>query len=127
MKFLYSAVLLALVLWAAESFHGAPQGQPPASAPAPAADNVENGKRIFTKYGCYECHGRQNQGGWREGPRIGPLPYPSFSSYVRKPSGNMPPYTEKVVSNQELMDIYAFLQSLPKPPALQTIPLLLND
>ena len=124
MKILYTTAFLALLLSGSERFQSAPQGQP--SAAAAPAGNAENGKRIFTKYGCYECHGRENQGGWREGPRIGPILYPSFSSYIRKPSGNMPPYTEKVVSNQELMDIYAFLRSLPTPPAARTIPLL-ND
>jgi hypothetical protein len=34
----------------------------------------------------------------------------------------MPPYTAKVVSDQQASDLYAYLQSLPKPPA--DIPLL---
>ena len=38
----------------------------------------------------------------------------------------MPPYTSKVVSDSELADIYAFLQSLPQPPAAKSIPLLNN-
>ena len=38
----------------------------------------------------------------------------------------MPPYTSKVVSDSEMADIYAFLQSLPQPPAVKDIPLL-ND
>jgi hypothetical protein len=36
----------------------------------------------------------------------------------------MPPYTAKVVSDQELADMYAFLQSLPHPPSVESIPLL---
>jgi hypothetical protein len=36
----------------------------------------------------------------------------------------MPPYTTKVVSEQQAADIYAYLQSLPKPPAVESIPLL---
>jgi hypothetical protein len=36
----------------------------------------------------------------------------------------MPPYTTKVVSGQQLADIYAFLQTVPKPPDVSTIPLL---
>jgi hypothetical protein len=38
----------------------------------------------------------------------------------------MPPYTEKVVSDQELADIFAYVQSIPKPPDVKTIPLLNN-
>jgi cytochrome c1 len=36
----------------------------------------------------------------------------------------MPPYTEKVVTDQELADIYAFLKSLPEPSKAKDIPLL---
>jgi ubiquinol-cytochrome c reductase cytochrome c subunit len=90
------------------------------------AGNAENGKRVFTKNGCYECHGREGQGSNMTGPRIAPdpVPFETLSSYVRKPRGEMPPYTAKVVSDQELADIYAFLQSRPHPPAAKNIPLL---
>jgi cytochrome c1 len=47
-----------------------------------------------------------------------------LARYVRKPLGEMPPYTAKVVSDQELADIYAFLQSRPRPPAAKSSPLL---
>jgi hypothetical protein len=36
----------------------------------------------------------------------------------------MPPYTAKVVSDQQAADLFAFLQSLPKPPAVDSIPIL---
>ena len=36
----------------------------------------------------------------------------------------MPPYTETVLSNQELADIYAYLRSIPPAPDFRTIPLL---
>jgi hypothetical protein len=36
----------------------------------------------------------------------------------------MPPYTSKVVSDAELADIYAYLQSIPTPPPASSIPLL---
>jgi ubiquinol-cytochrome c reductase cytochrome c subunit len=88
--------------------------------------NAENGKRVFTKIGCYECHGREGQGSTMSGPRIAPdpIPFDVLSRYARKPTGEMPPYTAKVVSDQELADIYAFLQSRPHPPAAKNIPIL---
>ncbi len=88
------------------------------------AGNVTHGKKLFTSYGCYECHGRAAQGG--VGPRLGPDPLPlSFiKSYVRHPSGSMPPYTAKTVSDQDLADIYAYLKTLPEPPKAKDIPLL---
>ncbi|MGH9355695.1 MAG: c-type cytochrome, partial [Terriglobia bacterium] len=76
--------------------------------------------------GCYECHGRHAEGSTATGPRLSPLPvgFEAFASYVRHPMGNMPPYTNKVVSDVELADIFAFLRSLPAPPKVETIPLL---
>jgi len=53
-----------------------------------------------------------------------PLAFPALNAFVRTTSGDMPPFTEKVLSNQELADIYAYLQSIPAPPDHKTIPLL---
>jgi hypothetical protein len=36
----------------------------------------------------------------------------------------MPPYTTKVLSDSDLANIYAFLQSRPTPPPVESIPLL---
>jgi mono/diheme cytochrome c family protein len=36
----------------------------------------------------------------------------------------MPPYPEKILSNEDLADIYAYLQSVQRPPDYTTIPLL---
>jgi mono/diheme cytochrome c family protein len=91
----------------------------------PANANSQNGKHLYHSYGCYECHGGQGQGSPLSGPRVGPDPmnFPSFASYIRHPSGQMPPYTRKVTSDSELADIYAFLKSLP-PPDVKKIPAL---
>jgi mono/diheme cytochrome c family protein len=90
------------------------------------AGNVEAGKRVYTKDGCYECHGREGQGSSMAGPRIGPnpIPFDAFSAYVRKPTREMPPYTAKVLTDQELADIYAFLQARAQPPAKMPAALL---
>ena len=88
--------------------------------------NAENGKKLFAKFGCYECHGREAQGGGLNGPRLAPdpLPFSFVLSYVRHPLAEMPPYTDKVVSDKDLADIYALLQSRPQPPSTKTIPIL---
>ena len=92
----------------------------------PPAGNIQNGKKLFTSYGCFECHGRQAEGTSAVGPRLGPNPisFPAFSRYVRQPTGQMPPFTAKVTSDTDLADIYAFLQSLPQPPKADSIPAL---
>ena len=91
--------------------------------PAPAG-SIEKGRLGFVKVGCAQCHGREAQGSPTTGPRLGPngLPYQAFARYVRAPRLQMPPYTEKVLSDADLADLYAFVQSRPKaatPPALQ--------
>ena len=97
---------------------------PPQPAPAPAG-NAELGRKLFVSYGCWQCHGYEGQGG-AAGPRLAPrpLPFAGFSRYVRRPTNQMPPYTEKVVSNADLVNIHAFIQSRPAPPAVATVPLL---
>ena len=101
--------------------------------PAPASNlssltgNSQNGNRIYVADGCYECHGRVGQGSQQTGaPRIGPpaLTIDAFARYIHAPSGNMPPYASKVVSDQDIADIYAFLKSVPPAPAAKDIPLL---
>jgi mono/diheme cytochrome c family protein len=98
--------------------------QTPAPQPAPPAGNVEEGKKLFVSYGCYQCHGYEAQGSNATGPRLGPRPiaFAAFSRYVRQPTNQMPPYTTKVVSDADLANIYAFVQSRPAPAA--NIPLL---
>jgi mono/diheme cytochrome c family protein len=90
-----------------------------------ATGSAANGKMLFTKVGCYECHGYAGQGG-RAGARIASLPLKSedLIRYVRRPAGEMPAYTDKVVSDRQLEDIYAYLQSMPRPKSVQDIPLL---
>ncbi|MCU1341608.1 MAG: hypothetical protein JWN92_1031, partial [Candidatus Acidoferrum typicum] len=89
----------------------------PQEEKAPAG-NIQNGKKLYISYGCFECHGRQAEGTSVGGPRLGPNPisFPAFSKYIRQPTGQMPPFTTKVTSGADLADIYAFLQSLPQPP-----------
>src|ERR1700733_1645169 len=96
---------------------------PSTSAPAGSA---QNGRKLFEDYGCYQCHGREAQGGLGTGPRLGPKPiaFAAVQRYIRQPTGQMPPYTAKVVSDKDLADIYAFLQSVKQPPAVKEIPLL---
>ena len=92
---------------------------------AAAKGNAENGKKIFTSYGGYQCHNYAAHGG-RAGPRLAPnpIPFAAFSRFVREPRNSMPPYTPKSVSDQELADIYAFLLTIPAPPADGSITIL---
>jgi ubiquinol-cytochrome c reductase cytochrome c subunit len=96
---------------------------PPAET---ASVNAENGKKLYISYGCYECHGREGQGSPYSGARLAPKPVELryFIGYVRQPTGQMPPYTTKVASDADLADIRAFLNTVPPPPPVKSVPQL---
>ena len=114
--FIFAATLFAI-----------PAAQAQQSSDSPPAGNAQNGKKLFNTVGCYECHGRQGQGAAQTGAvRIGPplLSFDVFLGMVRKPINNMPPYSAKAISDQDMADIYAYLKSIPMPAKGKDIPLL---
>jgi ubiquinol-cytochrome c reductase cytochrome c subunit len=115
MRLVFGLLIATSALWA----------QAPAAAPS---GDAQHGRKIFESYGCYQCHGREAQGGLGTGPRLGPKPlaFAAIQKYIRQPTGQMPPYTAKVVSDKDLADIYAFLLSVKAPPPIKDIPLLNN-
>src|SRR5436853_6141636 len=92
---------------------------------AALAASAEKGKIAFVQHGCWQCHGFQGQGA-NTGPKLAPDPIPieAFTAFVRTTDRAMPPYTEAVLSNDELANIHAYLLSIPKPADYKSIPLL---
>ena len=92
---------------------------------AAAAPDASKGKQAYARVGCYECHGHQGQGGVA-GLKLAPdpLPFETLVTFVRTSPGQMPPYSVKILSDDDLGDIYAYLQSIPKPPDPKSIPAL---
>lgn len=92
------------------------------------AASAENGKTAFIHNGCWQCHDYNGQGSvaTSNGKVIArtQLPLDAFVSFVRTTNGQMPPYRAPVLSDGDLGDIYAYLQSLPEPKAVSDIPLL---
>ena len=84
------------------------------TASAALAQDAQGGNQLFQEKGCWTCHGTEGQGG--RGPNIapGPLPYAAFSAYIRMPALEMPPYSQVLVSDAELQDIHAYLESIPE-------------
>jgi mono/diheme cytochrome c family protein len=94
-----------------------------ANAQEPSAGNAQQGKELYLKYSCYACHGYDGHGG--AGARIVPLPLTltRFTAFVRSPR-RMPPYTDKVLSDAQAADLFAYIKSLPASPSADQIPLL---
>jgi mono/diheme cytochrome c family protein len=113
-----TAVAVAALGAGAAAAQDAPQG------------NATNGKRIYLADGCFTCHGRSGQGGAYNGPAPilahTALPFDGFRGQVRNPSDDMPAYSEAVLSDRDIADIFAFVQSLPGPGAPKDIAILNN-
>jgi mono/diheme cytochrome c family protein len=96
---------------------------------APPGD-AANGKRLYLADGCFTCHGRSGQGGAFNGPAPSlakiELPFDGFKAQLRDPANDMPAYSTAVLSDQDIADMYAFVQSLPGARSAKDIPIL-ND
>jgi ubiquinol-cytochrome c reductase cytochrome c subunit len=94
------------------------------SNPAAAAD-AEKGKNAYVQHGCWQCHGFVGQGGVT-GPKLAPNPMPAaaFSIFVRNSNRAMPPYQKAILSDADLADIHAYLQTIPAGKDYKSIPLL---
>jgi ubiquinol-cytochrome c reductase cytochrome c subunit len=88
--------------------------------------NAANGKKLFETIGCFECHGYVGQGGGAGPKLVEPPAYAAYIVQLRTPRQVMPPYTARVLNDQQAADIYAHLLTLPKPVDAKTIPLLQN-
>jgi mono/diheme cytochrome c family protein len=108
-----AAVAGALVAAALAGFAGAARAQD-----APPGDSAE-GKRLYLAVGCFTCHGRSGQGGAMNGPAPilakMQMPFEGFKGQLRSPVNEMPAYSEKVMTDKQIADIYAFVESLPGP------------
>ena len=89
------------------------------------AASAEKGREAFLKHGCWQCHGERGQGGIA-GRTLAPdpIPFDTLKNFVRTTNRAMPPFSEKILSDDDLADIYAYLQSIPKGPDPKSIPLL---
>jgi mono/diheme cytochrome c family protein len=120
-SFLCGAVLITVGVLAVAS--GWAQSTPPKG-------DAANGRTLYLANGCWQCHGRVGQGGLMTGPAPvlaqTKLPFAAFSRQLRNPINDMPPYPEKLLSDKEVGDIYAFLQALPGRRPVKDIPILNN-
>ena len=95
--------------------------------PAGPAGNADNGKKLFLRDGCWECHGYAGQGG-RDGARLAEtaLTAGQFTRYIRRPTGAMPAYIDKVLTDADAADIWAYVKTLTGPKTAKDVPLLME-
>ena len=119
---LSGSVLFAIALCAGGSGPAWAQDAPPGDAVA--------GKRLYLATGCFTCHGRSGQGGAMNGPAPiiakTAMPFDGFKGQLRQPANDMPAYSEKVMTDKQVADIYAFVESLPGPRPTKDVKIL-ND
>lgn len=96
------------------------------SIASPVDADVQTGRALFMQKGCYECHGMFGQGSISTGPALAPHPVPlaTMQAYVHHPKGQMPPFSEKILSNAEIAQIHAYLDAIPPNPRSDSIALL---
>ena len=111
-------------------------GESAAAGPADSAvGDAAKGKELFIENGCFACHGYWGQGGSYTGPRLAPNPiaWQAIAAFIRNPRGLnppyiawpfnvMPPFTSKMVSDEDVRNIYAYLNSVPGPTDIKNVP-----
>ena len=109
---------LALALWGPAASVAQTQAQP-------GNDEVERGRALYMKNGCYSCHGTVGQGGERSGaPKLAPGTYPfeAFRVLVRTPREAMPRFDVQYVSDEQLQLIHRYLTAVPPSRRAAAIP-----
>jgi len=83
-----------------------------------AVGDVENGAATFAfgNTSCSNCHGRQAEGAWAPALAGRDLTVEHVRQAVRNPVGRMPSFDEHNVTDQEIVDMTAYFNSLPPSP-----------
>jgi mono/diheme cytochrome c family protein len=92
--------------------------------------DAANGKRLYLADGCFTCHGRSGQGGAYNTPAPilahSAMPFDGFKGQIRNPINDMPAFPSAILSDKDIADIYAFVESLPGPRSPKDFPILNN-
>jgi mono/diheme cytochrome c family protein len=121
---------IALTAFAAAAIGLVASAQYAAKAQDAPQGDAAHGKQLFLNVGCFTCHGRAGQGGAYNGPAPilahTAMPFDGFKGQLRSPSNDMPAYSDAVLSDKDIADIYAFVETLPGARSSKDIPILNN-
>ena len=85
---------------------------------AAASQDAERGRRLFVEMECVSCHGGYGEGDFGPPLAATPLTIEQVTVQLRSPrSRRMPTFDADKLSEEQIADLYAFLQSL-EPPSL---------
>lgn len=81
------------------------------------AQDPANGKVVWEEqvWQCSRCHGAMGEGMWARPLSNSTLTAQEWITQVRTPRRFMPSFSEEQVSDQQIMDIHAYITSLPAP------------
>ena len=85
------------------------------------AGDAAKGKTLWEGNSCKRCHGENGEGKYA-GPRAGDgKKAADWIKQVRTPRQNMPAYSSTQLSDADLTDMWAFMQTLTKPASFTPI------
>jgi mono/diheme cytochrome c family protein len=86
----------------------------------PEQQDTAQGGRLYAALACAACHGDRAQG--LVGPRLAgtDLTYDQVLHQVRVGGNGMPNFAPGAVSDQQVMDIYAYVRELGGKPAMDS-------
>ena len=97
-------------------------------ANAQPTGNAAHGRELYLATGCFECHGRNGQGGAFNGPAPAlahtEMGFEAFKEQLRQPANDMPAYATAVMTDQDVADVLAFVHALPGPRSPADIAIL---
>lgn len=114
-------IFLACTIAAASVATAAVLAAPPSLASIANTSGMQRGAALYVATGCASCHGYVGQGGMA-GPRLaGKESSPeAYIGQLRHPSDEMPPYTEKVMSDADIVAIYHYVMTFERVPGTPT-------
>lgn len=93
---------------------------PAAAPPAMPRGDAQRGRAVYLELRCHSCHGTVGQGSGPSsgGPKLLPdlFPWEAFLQQMRQPRLDMPAYLPRWVSDQDVADMYAYLERLRDAP-----------
>ena len=79
------------------------------------AQDPDAGQEVWGETGCQRCHGAEGEGLWA-GPLAGnEKTAEEWITQVRTPRRNMPAYSAQQMTDEQLINVHAYLTSLTKP------------